>query len=78
KVADLGIRTKYTRPFLPEISKLFHKWLIDKQVEEHDFLKGNKGERKIHNIYTHARTGGRIGGHKGGRFQAGHYLQKAT
>ncbi|WP_229093241.1 hypothetical protein, partial [Bacteroides eggerthii] len=62
--------------FLSEISKLFHKWLIDKQVEEHDFLKGNKGERKIHNIYTHARTGGRIGGHKGGRFQAGHYLKK--
>ena len=25
KVADLGIRTKYTRPFLSEISKLFHK-----------------------------------------------------
>ena len=25
KVADLGIRTKYTRTFLSEISKLFHK-----------------------------------------------------
>ena len=37
KVADLGIRTKYTKPFLSEISKLFHKWLIDKQVAEHDF-----------------------------------------
>ena len=62
KVADLGIRTKYTRPFLSEISKLFHKWLIDKQVAEHDFLKENKGGRKTHNIYTHARTGRRVGG----------------
>ena len=25
KVADLGIRTKYTKLFLSEISKLFHK-----------------------------------------------------
>ncbi|WP_270411190.1 hypothetical protein, partial [Bacteroides eggerthii] len=62
KVADLGIRTKYTKHFLQEISKLFHNWLIDKQVAEHDFLKENKRERKAHNIYTHARTGGRMGG----------------
>ena len=27
-----------------------------------DFLKENKGGRKTHNIYTHARTGGRMGG----------------
>ncbi|WP_373175679.1 hypothetical protein, partial [Bacteroides eggerthii] len=33
--------------------------------------KENKGGRKTHNIYTHARTGGRMGGRKDGRVRRG-------
>ena len=40
---------------ISEVSNVYVK-------DVHDFLKENKRGRKTHNIYTHARTGRRMGG----------------
>ena len=59
KVADISIRSKHICLFFETFLKQFRKWLIDKDVVEHNFKKERGRARKgTHYIYIYTREAG--------------------